>query len=80
MEERWAWGATTERYLNTPVLQNFTNNGTTGVFGARLQQWQTVTRYPYCPNLVVAEARWCSKKIDEILAWEKQQGNGPDPW
>src|SRR5579872_1692908 len=28
-----AQGSTTERYLNPPVLENFTNNGTTGDFG-----------------------------------------------
>jgi outer membrane cobalamin receptor len=27
-------GAVTDRYLNPPILQNFTNNGTTGDFGA----------------------------------------------
>jgi outer membrane cobalamin receptor len=31
-------GAMTERYLNPPVLQNFTNNGTTGDFGGSYER------------------------------------------
>ena len=31
-------GAMTDRYLNPPVLQNFTNNGTTGDFGASYER------------------------------------------
>jgi len=33
-----AEGAMTDRYLNPPVLQNFTNNGTTGDFGASYER------------------------------------------
>jgi outer membrane cobalamin receptor len=33
-----AEGAATDRYLNPPVLQNFTNNGTTGDFGASYER------------------------------------------
>ena len=33
-----AEGAMTERYLNPPVVQNYTNNGTTGDFGASYER------------------------------------------
>jgi outer membrane cobalamin receptor len=33
-----AEGAMTQRYLNPPVLQNYTNNGTTGDFGASYER------------------------------------------
>lgn len=33
-----ASGAMTDRYLNPPVLQNYTNNGTTGDFGANYER------------------------------------------
>jgi outer membrane cobalamin receptor len=33
-----AEGATADRYLNPPVLQNFTNNGTTGDFGVSYER------------------------------------------
>ena len=33
-----AEGAATDRYLNPPVLQNFTNNGTTGDFGGSYER------------------------------------------